>query len=88
MDFYASAGEGAAREVGFFGFGVLDGAVDSGVNGEVAGEEGAWTGYFGATSLTDEDFASFDFCATKAFDAKALACIVVNIFGGTAGFDM
>ncbi len=53
MDFYAGAGEGAAGEVGFFGFDEVDGAVDGGVNGEVAREEGAGTGDFGAAGLAD-----------------------------------
>lgn len=80
-DFDAGAGDGFAGEVGLFGFDEGDDAVFGGVDGEIAGEVGAGTGDFGATGLADEDFASFDFLATEAFDAEALTSIIVNVFG-------
>lgn len=72
----------------FFGFDKANSAVDGGVNSEIAAHEGAWAGDFGCASLADEDFASFDFLATKAFDAKTLAGIVVQVFAGATSFDM
>ena len=88
MDFDASAGEGAAGEVGFFGFYEVDGAVDGGVDGVVAGEEGAGAGDFGAAGLADEDFAGSHGLAAEAFDAEALSGVVVDIFTGAASFDV
>ena len=88
VDFDAGAGEGTAREVSFLGFYEMNGTVDGGMDGVVAGKEGTWAGDFGTAGLADEDFASFDFLAAKTFDAEALAGIVVNIFGGSASFDM
>ena len=86
--FDASAGEGAAGEVGFFGFDEVNGAVNGSVDTVVAGEESARAGDLAATGLADDNFASFDGLATETFDAEALTCVVVDVFGGTAGFDM
>jgi len=58
-----------AGEVGFFGFDEVNGAVDGGVDGVIAGKESAGTGDFGAAGLTDKNFAGFDFLAAEAFDA-------------------
>ena len=74
--------------MGFFGFDKSNYAVFGSVDGEIAGHISAWTGDFGSTSLADENFAVFDFLATEALDAKALASIIMDIFGGTASFDM
>ena len=56
------------------------------MNREITRHIGARTCKFGCTSLTNEDLAVFDFLATKALDAKALASIVMDVFGGTASF--
>ncbi len=58
------------------------------MNGEVARHIGAWARKFGRTSLADKNFAVFDFLTAEAFDAKALASIVMDVFGGTASFNM
>ena len=49
---------------------------------------GARTSKFRGAGLADENFAVFDFLATETLDAEALASIVMDIFGGTASFDM
>ena len=85
-DFDADAGQGFAGEVSFLGLNKLDDAIFGGVDGEIAGHVSAWACNFRSTSLTDENFAVFDFLATEALDAKALASIVMDVFGGTASF--
>ena len=74
--------------MGFFGFDKSNYAVFGSVDSEITGHIGARASDFGGTSLTDENFAVFDFLAAKALNAEALTSIVVNIFGGTASFDM
>jgi len=88
VDFDAGAGKRATREMGLFGFHEVYGAIDGSVDSVIAGLESAGTGDFGVAGLADDDFASLDGLTAKAFNAKALACIVMNIFGGAAGFDM
>ena len=74
--------------MGFLGFDKSNDAIFSGVNGEVAGHIGAGAGDFSGAGLTDENFAVFDFLPTKTLNAETLTSIVVNIFGGTASFNM
>jgi len=88
VDFDAGAREGAAGKVGFFGLDEAYGAVNSGMDGVIAGKESAGAGDFGAAGLADEDFAAFYFLSAKAFDAKALTCIVVDIFAGSASLNV
>lgn len=69
MDFDASARNATAREVVFLGLDESNGAVDGGVNGEVAAHKSTWAGNLGCASLADENLASFDGLATKALYA-------------------
>ena len=71
-----------------FGLDESDNAIFGSVDSEIPGHIGARAGDFSSAGLADENFAVFDFLATKTFDAEALASIVVNILGGTASFDM
>ena len=61
-------------------------AIFCGMDGEVARHISARAGDLSSASLADENFAVFDFLATKALDAEALASIVMDVFGGTASF--
>jgi len=69
MDFDAGARKRTTGEMGFFGFDEMDSTVNGGVDGVIARLKSAWTGDFGIASLADDNFASFDFLATKTFDA-------------------
>ena len=88
MNFDAGAWEALAGEMSFLGLDEDDLTIDGGVNRKVAAHESARAGDFRCASLADENFASFDSLATKALDAEALASIVVDVFTGTASFDM
>lgn len=88
MDFDAGAADALAGEVILLGLNEDDFAVNSGMNREVAAHESAWASELGCASLADENFAGFYGLATKAFDAEALASIVVDVFTGTTSFDM
>lgn len=88
MNFDAGAANALAGEVAFLGLHEDDFAVDSSMNREVAAHESARASELGCTGLADENFASLDGLATKALDAEALASIVVDVFTGTASFDM
>ena len=66
----------------------MDCSVDRGVNCEVAAHKSAWPGDFRTASLADENFASFNFLTAKTLDSKTLAGIIVDIFAGSASFDM
>ena len=88
MNFDASTANGLAREVALLGLHEDDLAVDGCVDSEVAAHESARASELGCTGLADENFASLDGLATKALDAEALASIVVDVFTGTASFDM
>ena len=72
----------------FFRFDESDDTVFFGVDSEVFGHVSSLAGDFSRTGLADENFACFYLLAAKAFDAKALAGIIVNIFGGTASFNV
>ena len=69
-----------------FGLNKSDYAIFGSVNSEIARHVGAWACELGRAGLTDENFAVFDFLATKTLDAEALASIVMDVFGGTASF--
>jgi len=58
-----------------FGFGAAEAncTVYSGVNGKVAAHVSTWASLFCLTNLTDENFTSTDFLATKTFHTEALA---------------
>ncbi len=86
--FYSYAGEGATGEVGLFGFNESDYAVFSCVNRKVSRHISTRAGNFSGAGLADENFAVFDFLATETLNAEALASIVMDIFGGTASFNM
>lgn len=58
------------------------------MNGEVAADFCAVTAALRHTDLADDDLAGFNFLAAADLDAEALAGRVVDIFGGTASFDM
>lgn len=88
MNFDAGAANALAREVAFLGLHEDDLAINSSVDREVAAHESARASELRCASLADENFASFDSLATKALDAEALASIVVDVFTGTASFDM
>ncbi len=88
MNFDAGAADALTREVVLLGLNEDYFAVDGGMNREVAAHESARASEFGCAGLADENFAGFNGLATKAFDAEALASIVVDVFTGTTSFDM
>lgn len=88
MNFDAGAANALTREVALLGLHEDDLAIDSSVNREIAAHESARASELRCASLADENFAGFDSLATKALDAEALASIVVDVFTGTASFDM
>jgi hypothetical protein len=71
-----------------FALGEGDDAIAGGVNREVTAHLGADAGAFGHADLTDDNLAGFNRLATKQLDAEALTGTIVDIFGGTASFDM
>jgi len=88
VDFDAGAREGATGKVRLFGLFEVDNTVDGGVDSIILRDESAGAGDFGAAGLTDENFASLDGLTAKTFDAKTLAGVVVNVFAGSASFDV
>jgi hypothetical protein len=82
------AGDGAAGEgadlAGFVG----DDAITLGVDGKVTAQEGAGAGALGHADLTDDNHTGFDFLAAVKLNAEALAGTIVDVFGGTASFDV
>ncbi len=88
VNFDAGAWNALAREVILLGLHEDDLAIDGGVDREVAAHESARAGNLGCAGLANENFAGFDSLATKAFDTKALASIVVDVLTGTTSFDM
>jgi hypothetical protein len=58
------------------------------VDSKVAADARAFTWALGHADLADDNLTGLNFCATKQLNAKALAGAVVNIFGGTASFDV
>lgn len=88
MNFDAGAWNALAREVILLGLHEDDFAVNGSVNREVAAHESARASNLGCASLANENFAGSDSLATKAFDTKALASIVVDVLTGTTSFDM
>ena len=88
MNFDAGAANALAGEVALLGLHEDDLTIDGGMNREVAAHESARASELRSAGLADENFASFDSLATKALDAEALASIVVDVFTGTASFDM
>jgi hypothetical protein len=88
VNFDAGAWNALAREVILLGLHEDDLAIDSGVDREVAAHERARTSNLGSASLANKNFTGFDGLATKAFDTKALASIVVDVLTGTTSFDM
>jgi hypothetical protein len=62
--------------------------VNGSVNSEVAADVCTRTCNFSAASLADENFASADFLATKTLNTEALTCIVVDVFAGSASFNV
>jgi hypothetical protein len=71
-------------------FGLDEGhdSIPRGMNCEISRHICAWTSNLGSTSLAHQNLTISDFLATKALDAKALASIVMDVFGGTASFYM
>lgn len=88
MNLDTDARERLAGEVGLFGFDEGDDAVLGGMDGEIAGDVGPLASNLRGASLTDDDFAVFDSLATKTLHAETLAGVIMDIFGGTACFDM
>ena len=88
MNLDADTGEGLAGEVGLFGLDEGDDAVSGGMDGEIAGDVGSLASNLRGASLADDDFAVLDFLATKTLHAETLAGVIMDIFGGTASFDM
>ena len=88
VDFYADAWKGAAREVGLLSLDEGDDAISGGVNGEIARHIGAFASNLSGTSLADENFSVLDGLATKTLDTETLTCIIMDILGGTACFDV
>ena len=88
MNFDAGAANALAREVAFLGLNEDNLAIDGSMNREIAAHEGAWACELGCAGLANENFTGFDGLATKAFDTKALASIVVDVLTGTTSFDM
>ena len=74
--------------MGLFGFDEGDDAVFFGVDGEISGHVSAFASELCAPGLADDNFASFDFLTAKAFYAEALTSVIVDVFCGTACFDM
>jgi hypothetical protein len=58
------------------------------VNGEITAHFSTDAGTLGLANLTDDNLAGFDLFATIELHPEALARTVMNVFGGTAGFDM
>ena len=88
VNFDASAANALAREVILLGLNEDNLAVDGSMNREVTAHESARASELGCASLANENFTGFYGLATKAFDAEALASIVVEVFTGTTSFDM
>jgi hypothetical protein len=88
LDSNFHARHAAARESADFAGLEGDDAVFGGVDGEVTAHFGAGTGTLGHADLADDDLAGLNFLAAKKLNAKALAGAVVDIFGGTASFDV
>ena len=85
-DFDADARDGFPGEVGLFRLDEGDDAVFFGVDGEVAGHVSPLAGELSGAGLANENLASLDPLATKAFDAEALTSVIMDVLGGTAGF--
>ena len=88
VNFDTGARNAFAGEMIFLSFDKNDFTVDGSMNREVTAHESARTSKFGCASLANENFTGFNGLATKAFDAEALAGIVMDVFTGTASFDM
>lgn len=88
MYFNACAWKAFAGEMAFFGLRKVDRAVDGGMDGKVAADKSTWAGNFSSANLTYDNFARFNGLATKTFDTKTLAGIVVKVFAGSASFDV
>lgn len=82
------AGHGAAAE-GLNAAGLeLYNAVVFSVDGKVAADKRAFAGALGHADLAYDNLASLYFLAAKKLNAKALAGGVVDVFAGTASFDV
>jgi len=81
-------GHAAAAKGADFALLVLNHAVAGGVNSKVSAHFGAVTGALGHAGLTDDNLAGFDLLAAIQLHPEALARAIVDVFGGTAGFDM
>ncbi len=88
VDLNASAADVLAGEMAFLGLNEDNFAIDGSMNREVTAHESARASEFGCASLANENFTGFYGLATKAFDAEALASIVMDVFTGTTSFDM
>ena len=88
MNFDASAANALAGEMAFLGLYEDDLAINGGMNREVAAHESARASELGCASLANENFTGLYGLTTKAFNAEALASIVVDVFTGTTSFDM
>lgn len=86
--FDADAWKRLAREVGFLSFDKSDDSVLSCMNRKVARHVSSRAGDFSAAGLADEDLTVADFLSTETLNAKALTSIIVDVFGGTASFNV
>lgn len=84
---FSSSDGFTAEGADFAGFEVDD-AVTGGVNREVAADFGADAATLGHADLANDNLAGFDLLATRNLDPEALAWAIVDVFGGTAGFDV
>jgi hypothetical protein len=81
-------GDRTAAKGADLALGKLDDAVAGGVDGVIAAHLGTVAGPLGHADLPDYDLAGLDLFAAEKLNPEALARAVVDVFGGTAGFDM
>ena len=77
-----------AREVRLLRLHESDNAIFRGMDRKIAAHVSTWASNLSATGLAHENFAVANSLATKTLHTEALAGIVVDVFGGTASFDM
>jgi hypothetical protein len=88
LDCYFSAANRLAAKSAYFALCVGDHAILGGVNREIAAHGRAFAGALCHADLPDDDLANLNFFTTKQLNTKSLTGGIVNIFGGTASFDV
>lgn len=88
LDRYFGAADSLAAKQTHFADLVAHNAVFCSVDSEVAADLGANAGALGHANLAYDHLADFYNLATENLYTKTLAGTVVNIFGGTASFDV